>query len=382
MMLRLSDDHLVVIAYGYAASDRDAVARVVEDLAGELRSRGQNVVVIGIRPEKIVVSGGNAVAKLARLRSELRFLWSSAAFVVRHRRRISVFISVDVPSGLPFVGTLARQLTRKRIQDIAWVMDLYRLSREKAGRVDRARARLELAALRSSGAIVTIGQCMSTELFTLTAKPVGVIPLWHRDVTATAVGDRTAPLRLLYSGSARDIHPLLPLVQAVGGRDDVELHINGSGSEVDRVDAYLASTPLRNVHVNGFVADTELAGAYAAADMHVVALDESATATCVPSKVYAAMASARGVLYLGSEAGQAARDVLAAGSGIVVPASSGTAIGEAIDRLVSDRGRVRSYGVNARRFFDEERDLRAGGRRWTNLLSGPTGDGATAFDAG
>nr|WP_276539016.1 glycosyltransferase [Curtobacterium flaccumfaciens] len=187
-------------------------------------------------------------------------------------------------------------------------------------------------------------------------------------MAATPVGDRGGPLKLLYSGSARDLHPLLPLVRAVANRRDVELSINGSGSEVDRVAAYLAGTPASNVRIGGFVDESQLEAAYAAADIHVVSLAESATGTCVPSKVYAAMAAGRGVLYLGLGSGQAARDVLAANAGLVVPTESVSLISTTVSKLVSDREAVQEYGVQARKFFEERRNVRAGGEKWVGAV--------------
>lgn len=369
---RRSGDDVIVIAYGYAASQRDAVARVVEDLAGELRRRGERVAVIGIPPGQIVLSGGNTAAKIRRLWSELRFLGSAARFVWLRRREIRVVISVDVPSGIPFVGALARRFGRGRIVDVAWVMDLYRVTQEQRGPATRLRAALERSGLRRSGRIVTIGDCMATALSEITGSPVDVIPLWHRDGPSSALSEQNATLRLLYSGSARDIHPLLPLVKAVANRDDVELSINGSGSEIDRVAQYLADTPVRNVRIGGFVDESQLNVSYASADLHVVSLAESATATCVPSKVYAAMAAGRGVLYLGSASGQAAQDVITAGAGLVAPSDSVSAISSVVSQLVANWGAVQTYGARARRFFEEQRDLRAGGERWVSKLDVPS----------
>ena len=363
-----SHNDLVVVAYGYAASERDAVAKVVQDLAGELRRRGERVAVIGIPPERIVLSGGNVVAKARRLLSELRFLGSAARFISVRRRAIRAVITVDVPSGIPFVGALARRLGRGQVTDVAWVMDLYRLTSDQGGPLSKARAALERAALRTSGKVVTIGECMADALSAVTGGNVSTIPLWHRDMAATPVGDRSGPLQLLYSGSARDLHPLLPLVRAVANRRDVELSINGSGSEVDRVAAYLAGTPASNVRIGGFVDESELEDAYAGADIHVVSLAESATGTCVPSKVYAAMAAGRGVLYLGSGSGQAARDVLAADAGLVAPSGSESLISMAVSKLVSDHDAVQEYGVRARRFFEERRNVREGGDKWLGAV--------------
>jgi colanic acid biosynthesis glycosyl transferase WcaI len=362
---------LIVFAYGYAASGRDAVARVVQELAQELRSRGERVLVVGMPEVSIVPSGGDLRAKLARLRSEVRFMFSMVNFIARRRREIRTFVSIDVPSGLPFVGALARMLTNGRTQDIAWVMDLYRISQKSGGLGTKLRTRIEIAALRASGSVVTIGSCMGRVIEGVTGRTAEVVPLWHRAVRRTVAVRSGGPLRLLYSGSARNIHPLVTLVRAVAERPDVELSISGMGDEVERVREVLRHLQAPNVSVGRFVADDEIERVYGAADLHVVSLAEEMTGTCVPSKVYAAMAASRGVFYLGSKTGQAALDVLEAGAGVVVSTSDAVSIGRELDALLSDRSLVEKYASAAGAFFDVKRTPHAGAEAWSRVLSVP-----------
>ncbi|MCJ1714152.1 glycosyltransferase [Microbacterium sp. M1A1_1b] len=366
---------LVVFAYAYAASERDAVARVIGELASELRRRGRNVSVIGIPAESIVSAGGNGLEKIRRLRSELSFIFRLLGVVVRKGHRLQAFVSVDVPSGLPLVGLFARRLSRGRVRDVAWVMDLYRLAGPSKNILTRARTSVELIALRTTAEIVTIGSCMASRIERLAHRPADVIPLWHRQMERQARFRQSGePLRLLYSGSARELHPLQGLIAAVADRPGVELLISGSGAEVDRARDWLAVRPASNITIGGFVPETELQRSYGDADLHVVALSEEMTGTCVPSKVYAAMSAGRGVFHLGSASGQAALDVMRADAGVVVPTGDVDSIGRALDSLLADSSAVARQGENASSFFDGHRTVSAGADAWELVLYG---DGLT-----
>lgn len=360
----------IVFAYAYAASDRDAVARVIGELAAELRERGRFVRVIGMPSAWIVDAGGSPSDKLRRLWSELRFVVRLLAVVLWNHRRIQAFVSVDVPSGLPLVGSFARLVSGGRVRDIAWVMDLYRLASSGGDAVTRLRKALELIALKKSGAIVTIGSCMADRLESITDRTVEVIPIWHRQIERRDRPRREGHLRLLYSGSARELHPLQGLLEAVADRPGVELLISGSGTEVERARQLLARRPVSNITIGGFIPDGELATYYGDADMHVVSLAEEMTGTCVPSKVYAAMAAGRAVLHLGSDRGQAAQDVRRAQAGVVVPTDDVDAIGKALDMLVADRSGVAQQGAEAAAYFDAHRTIASGAEAWNHLLRG------------
>jgi glycosyltransferase involved in cell wall biosynthesis len=360
-------DDKIVFLYGYAFLADDAVGKVVHQLADALRSEGRAVEVWGIPASRVVLSGGGPRARLTRGFREARFLLRAAARVVRQARSVGAVVSVDVPSGVPFVGSLARVISNGRVVDIAWVMDLYRLVDPRALTI---RARLERAALRSSGRVVTIGTCMSDRLAEVAHLDSTPIPLWHEPVPTTpATPPVGRPLRLLYSGSARDIHPLIGLVDAVGAETGTELRIAGRGTGVEHAAIRARDRGYSNVEVSGFVNAEDLAESYSWADVHVVSLAEEATGTCVPSKTYAAMSAGRSILYLGSENGQAALDVLAASAGVVAPTGSSSRIEEELRRLLSDPEEVAARGDEARKFAASRRSVVSAASRWIPILS-------------
>jgi colanic acid biosynthesis glycosyl transferase WcaI len=359
--------------YGYAHSTRDAVADKIKELSDELMRRGHDVEIRGIPEASIVAAGGPFAAKVRRLVSELVFLLRTSVEALTSSRGVDVYVTVDVPSGVPFVGRMARLSSRGRLLDVAWVMDLYRLdaSAARSGCLNRLRAALERRALRSAQKVTTLGACMAVKLSEIVPAEAHVIPLWHMEQEPLPVGvprDETAPLRLLYSGSAREIHPLKGIITAVAGLESVELRIAGTGLEVQRAEELVRSVGASNVTVTGPVPFADLSSLYASADMHVVALAEDATGTCVPSKTYAALASARGVIYLGDPGGQAALDVAAAGAGAVFGTSDVNGIRTALNRLKSNREELRTYSERAIHYMRDSRSVVAAADRWESLI--------------
>ncbi|MEV7932678.1 glycosyltransferase [Curtobacterium sp. NPDC089185] len=358
----------IVFAYAYAESERDAVARVVRELATELRGQGMPVRVLGIPAGSIVASGGGPADRVRRMLSETTFLLRTVGVVFAGHRRMRAFVSVDVPSGLPLVGALARIISSGRVRDAAWVMDLYRLAAHDSGLMTKTRSAVELFALQKSGSIVTIGSCMAQTIQGLLDRQVHVIPLWHRPIERHSPVNAELPLRLLYSGSAREVHPLRDLVAVVAERDDVELTISGSGSEVEAARRDVSGRGIGNVTIREFAPEDELEAMYAGADLHIVSLAEELTGTCVPSKVYAAMGAGRGVFYLGSPTGQAAVDVLASGAGVVVGTRDGASINDALDNLVSRPKVIEEMARRSARFFDANRTIGHGAAKWAEYL--------------
>lgn len=358
--------------YGYAHSTRDAVADKLKELSTELARRGHVTEIRGIPAASISAAGGPLSVKVRRAASEAMFLVRASIEALTSSREVDVYVTVDVPSGIPFVGRLARFVSRGRIVDVAWVMDLYRLDSKApgVGRLNELRATVEKRALRSASKVTTLGSCMADKLLHIVPAQADVIPLWHQQERTSKVvpRDSALPLRLLYSGSAREIHPLRGIVAAVAALDSVELRIAGTGPEVDHARAMAQSLGASNVHVTGPVPFAELSDLYASADVHVVSLAEQATGTCVPSKTYAALAAARGVLYLGDASGQAALDVAAAGAGAVVGTLDVAGIRAALDRFNSDRSELVRYSERASNYMRESRSVAIAADRWEHLV--------------
>ncbi|MGZ0069649.1 glycosyltransferase [Microbacterium arborescens] len=351
----------------------DAVSRTVAELADELSRAGIQTRLLGL-PTRLLRLENGRFARVARVLNQGFFYVSLFVHATMARGRVTV-VTVDVPSGIGLVSRFVATLTRRRVTDIAWVMDLYRVGRDSgAGKMksisDRARSWLELSSLRRATKVVVLGQCMEQRVSRLGVIQSTVVPLWGTpDALVSPRRETKQPLRLLYSGSAREIHPLVELVEAVAAAGElVELRVFGRGSEIERVAKLAAQLGARNIEVGQPVPYAELARHYGWADLHIVSLAGEATGTCVPSKTYAAMARGRAVLYLGERDGQAAQDISQSGGGIVVK-NEAAAIRDALARLAALSAALPGMGEAGRAFIAEQRTVAHAAEAWAVLLS-------------
>ncbi|WP_156371718.1 glycosyltransferase [Microbacterium sp. Leaf203] len=365
----------VLFAYPYAEDGRDAVSRYITDLRDGLESEGLKSRVVALRKEQLRLEAGR-FARLTRIANQIAFYAQLAATILVAPKPVTV-VTVDVPSAIGLVPQAIKRITGNRVRDISWVMDLYRLRGgvhpPEADEPRSVRARWELKSLRDASVVVTIGNCMRRLLDQHDVTDVLTVPIW---TTQGPLDDghirADGPLRLLYSGSAREIHPLGDLLQAVAQLQAlVELRIVGRGSEIDAAAAFAQANGLTNVVVTGLVPEDELNQQYAAADVHVVSLASSATGTCVPSKTYSAMGAGRAVLYIGDASGQAARDVRASRGGVVVTANTACIL-SALQRLARDRSEVRAMSLRAAEFAHRDRSRSTAAARWSQILRGST----------
>lgn len=368
--MTVSPANRVIFLYAYSHLENDAVARAVSELGHALSEDKWSVRVLGLPQKSIINAGGSFWQRLGRAWSEATYMAGAFARILVSLPKTHAVVSVDVPSGIAFIGRAARFLSGGRVLDIAWVLDLYRLGGPLRRQLS-PRARIEALALGASSTIVTIGSCMADNLAQLGVPARHVIPLWHRElnvecVLPPTVGER--PIRLLYSGSARSIHPIQPLASAVLEDPDVEFRIIGSGPAADETKAIAEATGARNVSVLDRVSDEELQNSLGWADVHVVALADAATGTCVPSKVYASMAAGRAILYIGSSSGQAALDVRAAECGLIASPNDEHQIREALVALRTDPLRTATMGVNGKKYIASNRSLRVAAMKWNELL--------------
>lgn len=359
----------VVILYKSANRPRDATARVVHELADRLRAAGCDTVVLGMdnrtHPHRFRPSRGGFNARVKYAFGKVRDQVAEGRFLVRTVRalhqqpdRSQVVISVDYPTGIGLAPVVARWLGRKRLHAISWVMDDYqdqKLVRSPWALEARFRRFLDRQAIRRADTVVTIGQCMADRIARHTGRDAIVIPVWAPSPAAETDPGAVAEIRdswgaqpdttvVLYSGHAAPHHPLEPLVavaEAMVDEPGVKFVVSGVGVELERWRRSPRPAALGNWRFGEQVPQEQVDALLAAGDVHVVSLAENVTGTCVPSKTYAALVRGRPVLYLGSPDGQAGRDVLASGGGVVVSTADPAAACGAVRTLADPATRAR-----------------------------------------
>lgn len=363
---------VVYIFYGYASLQDDAITKVASQLRDGLRTDGIDARLVGLRslPRRL----GGPLEKARSTVKEFLFLLQALGLILLRWPSLRAVVALEYPPGMPMVGRLAHLVSRGRIMDVTWVMDLYALMPGGPSITTGLRSfksSLSRWALGASSRRVVLGSCMSRLLKEASGLDSRVIPLWHRELDVPVTSGQPDRLNLLYSGNARDIHPLRALGQVVDGpvsRGRVHFRVTGSGKAIVELEELARTMTASAIHVSSFVPEASLIDLYGASDVQVVSLAEGATGTCVPSKTYAAMSAGRPILYLGSPEGQAALDVIEAGCGIVVPTGSRRRIEEVLEGFLEDPALVRRMGDAGRHFARERRSTTSLMPLWRDAL--------------
>jgi glycosyltransferase involved in cell wall biosynthesis len=265
-------------------------------------------------------------------------------------------------------------------------MDLFTLQRlqlsaqgKAQGRaLDRVRLVVDRISLARADRIVVLGECMRDVAQTLYGGDrVDVVPIWQPasefsggDAAGMRAEWEIAPTAtvVLYSGHLNYRHSVdsVPLAARRLEAEDIEFVFIGDGDKFEALAA--AEGRPANLQFRRKSPQRPIRDVLAAGDIHLVALDEDATGTCVPSKVYAAMAASKPVIYLGSAEGQGARDVLEAQAGFVVATDDVDALTRCIQRLHDNSAARATLGSDGHAFFAASRDLPVVAAQWRDLL--------------
>jgi hypothetical protein len=363
----------VLILYPHAIEKRDAVAVLVRDLQSILEAEGHNAELFSMSLDR--EAGGHYNRNLEYCKYLLRAIVHATA----RSRSLDAIIAVDVPAGVRLVGVLPRLLSRGRIRLVSWVLDLYSLqvARRGGGLMPRNRIRMfwDNLGLKISDAVVTLGTCMDAAVTAVAPKATS-IPLWRDPIDGGSstlreqLGISSDTFTVLYTGSAGPNHPLGALVDAAAaleGKEDMLLLLAGRGSEIEKARA--ASAGLSNVRFIEPVDQEELPALLNTGDLHVAVLDERMTGTCVPSKAYAAMASGKPCLFLGSDKSQVAHDIVVSSAGRVAATADAEMVRTILAEYAADRSMLQEHGSNGLELMRDLRSRKRVGEAWTQTLS-------------
>ena len=228
---------------------------------------------------------------------------------------------VVVSTSPPFIGLIAAVLNRIRGVPFAyWAMDLNPDQLIALGKLrsDAPLAKVLTAVntetLGRAAYIIALDRFMARRLEpkrSPTAR-LDVIPPWPQQAHIRPVARRENHFRtrhgwddktvVMYSGNHTPSNPLQTVLDAaLALRDEPAIHfafIGGGASKAD-VTRWVAMHELRNVTCLPYQPLEEIGHSLSAGDVHVVTMGDALVGVIHPSKVYAAMAASRPVLYLG-----------------------------------------------------------------------------------
>jgi len=387
----------------FYAPDESATAELLAELAEDLAAAGHDVSVVASRgrceggasfaPREL--RGGVTVIRTlatslgkgsaaARLTDYLSFAFTGLSAVVAARRP-DVLVVLTTPPLLP--AAAAAVARARRIPLVTWSQDVYP---EVAGALGalapgsaayRGARALMRRAHGAAARVVTLSEGMAARVRAqgAPADRVRVIRNWADGERIFPVPAAANPFRqrhglgerfvLLYSGNVGLAHDLSGLIEAMRRLEArcprLLLLVVGAGGGLPEVRRRAAG--LANVRFLPRQPRAELAESLSAAELHCIALRPGLEGLVVPSKLYAALAAGRPILYLGPPDCEVARTVRELDAGWVVDPRDASAIA---DRLAEASAHPPPTATTARlraaftRAFDRGKAV----ARWEALL--------------
>jgi len=324
--------------------------RYLRDLAEALVERGHSVIVIcsrrsydggccypgretreGVRVLRVPAFGFGRRTLAGRIADYASF-WILAAFrVLTVRPKPGLLLALTTP---PFIGLLVHLAAHlRRTRHAHWIMDVYpdvmvaHGMLRAGGAGHRLLNRLAAAELCGSALNVTVGPDMAGRIHERTGAPVRPVPLWTTgDLDSCPPPDDgkkegADKLVLTYSGNMGLGHRLEEFLEAALRLcDDKRFHwmFTGGGKRMPEVLDFHRSHADISLETGPYVPAGELSGHLRGADVHLVSLDSAWKGCILPSKLQAAFAVGRPVIFVGPPDSTLARWVNESGGGWVV----------------------------------------------------------------
>jgi glycosyltransferase involved in cell wall biosynthesis len=244
------------------------------------------------------------------------------------------------------------------------------------GRLAARVSELEAGVLRRAALVGCISDSFRPSLLAMGLPAERVRPLPNYTRLATTDTGRDEARRLLgwpadrrivlHTGNMGLKQDLGNVVRAAGlgrdrGRDDLLFILLGDGNDRPAVQRLAGGTA--NVRFVEPVPDQLYPLALAAADCLLLNERRSVRDMCLPSKLTSYLAAGRPIVAATAAAGEAARQVLAAGAGLVVPPARPDQLLDAVVRVVDDPAGGAAYGTAGQRYAALHLSVEAGRHR-------------------
>lgn len=377
--------HILLLNQFYPP-DSAPTGKALHDLARALVARGHEVRVFcsrsayrgGGRYPTAEFRDGVEIDRLpgrgpggARLAGYAVFWLAAAIRALFSKRSPDLTLALSTP---PFLGLVARLRGHAHVH---WVMDLYpdalaahgilRPGSRRLGILERV-ARFQFAGTQG---VLALGPFMARRLEAYAgAASVAWIPLWAEPASDAGRCDMRrrrgwaeSDLVLLYSGNmglGHRFREFLDAARSLSGRNTVWAFV-GDGPRRPEIESAAADSPEARIELLPYVAEIEREASLASGDVHLASLSEPWQGVIVPSKIQAAFAAARPVLFVGGADNEAAAWIRESGGGWVVRENDVAGLLAAVEQARdpgerSRRGRLAL--AFARERFDPARNLR------------------------
>ncbi|MBE7480995.1 MAG: glycosyltransferase family 4 protein [Polyangiaceae bacterium] len=385
--------------------DHAATGQLLGELCADLAAGGDEVTVVASSgtylggqklPGRDLLDGVHVIrpwatsfgkaSRRGRLSDYLSF-WATALGRAARVARPDVILALTTPPMIA-AGVVALGVAR-RIPVTTWVQDVYPEVAAAFGVLDergapyRALLRTAAATHGATCRVVALSDGMAERLVAQGAprSRIRVIQNWADGNLIFPVEHGENPFRqahlsgdsflAMYSGNLGVGHDMATLIDAarlLRERDPrVQLVFVGEGAR--KAEAERRAQGLGNVRFLPYQRKSDLRFSLAAADVHLVSLNEGLQGLLVPSKVYGALASGRPICYVGPASCEVARVVESHGVGLAVRNGDSEGLASALSRLANDRGLWAAMCLKARSIFLERFDRPVAVAQFRQVLS-------------
>jgi len=341
---------------------------------GTGRDLGPSILVDGVDVRRVFRTPFDARRLRGRMADDGLFLVRAALGTVLRSPRVDLVLAATSP---PLIGVVAALAHRcRRLAHAHWTMDVYPDVLEAHGWIQsgsaRGRALKSMARFQFDRAalILTLGPYMAERvaLHLADRSSLQAVPLWSDLVPDAAALDAAAQMRrgrgwgdddlvLLYSGNMGRGHRFGEFLEAARqlGPDGPVWAFVGGGPRRGEIEDYRRRHPEARIHLLPYVEAAGTAASLLTGDVHLVSLSSEWQALIVPSKLQAAFALGRPVIFVGPPDNEVAFWIQESGGGWIVAEGDVSALREAVReaRRPEERARRGRAALDyARRHFD------------------------------
>jgi colanic acid biosynthesis glycosyl transferase WcaI len=375
--------------------DPAPTGRLLHDVATELVARGHYVRALcsrkeygtgrdlgpstsldGVHVQRVFATPLDARLVLGRMVDDGLFLLKAGWGAIVRSPRVDLVLAASSP---PLIGLVAAAANRYRgLAHAHWTMDVYPDALQAYGWIKRGsrRSRVMEAMARfqfnRSALILTLGPFMADRvaIYLQHRDALEDVPLWSELVGEGATlkaaeqmrkgrGWRENDLVLLYAGNMGRGHrfgEFLEAARQLGPEGPVWAFVGG-GPRRGEVEEYRQRHPSARIQLLPYVAAEGTAASLLSGDVHLVSLSPEWQAVIVPSKLQAAFALGRPVIFVGPPSNEIASWVTQSGGGWVVAEGDVAALIKAVQEARDPEERARRGRAAldfARRHFDQK----------------------------
>lgn len=374
----------------YYAPDFAATAQQLSDVCEQLVRDNHEVHVLTSRaiydgrdlqlPSFEVLNGVNvhrvSIGNSGRKRLRDRFMgylsfYTKAFLKIHTLPKPDVVVTLTTPPLISLLGTYLRTLRGSRF--IYWVMDVYPdiaikaeilPNRFPANLLTKCWDFFGQVSYRTANKIIVLGHDMKKTLMQkgIREEKLHVIQSWACSQEVFPIEPHQNHFRqeylkpnsfnVMYSGNMGACHTftdVIEVIQKFKESDNIIFTFVGGGKQQPRLQKYLGG--FEHVQFLPYQDRDKLSQSLSAPDAHLITLDPTYDGLLVPSKLYAIMAAARPIVFVGSQHNEVARIIRAANCGYIIEPGQPLNLEKAFHSLAEDPKKSQQLGQNGLHYF-------------------------------